>query len=134
MKNKPKDYRVAWEIDVPAKNPRDAATQALKIQRDAGSTATVFDVYSGKAKRPVRVDLNVKRVPDPGAARRRVLVELHQGLVYVYTDDPGTQVYIADWDMIADKNYCGYDRFFESKPDGDFMENYRRILTQKLDE
>lgn len=117
-----------------ARNPKDAARKALAIHRDSDSIATVFDVYRRGARRPVRVDLERER--SQAAARtqqKRVLVELHQGLVYVHTDDPNMQVYIADWDMIADKDYRGYDRFCESKPDGDFTENYERILRQKLE-
>lgn len=40
-----KSYRVNWDIDVDAKNPKDAAKQALAIQRDPQSTATSFEVY-----------------------------------------------------------------------------------------
>lgn len=39
------EYRVRWEIDVLAPNPRKAAEIALAIQRDAGSTATCFEVW-----------------------------------------------------------------------------------------
>lgn len=38
------EYRVTWEIDVTANSPREAAEQALTIQRDPDSTATVFEV------------------------------------------------------------------------------------------
>jgi hypothetical protein len=37
-------YRVTWEIDVDAKTPRAAAKEALRVQRDPSSIATVFDV------------------------------------------------------------------------------------------
>jgi hypothetical protein len=39
------DYRVAWEIDVEAESPRQAAEEALKIQREPQSTTTVFKVF-----------------------------------------------------------------------------------------
>ena len=39
-----KTYRVTWEIDIDANSPYEAASRALEIQRDPGSTATVFDV------------------------------------------------------------------------------------------
>jgi hypothetical protein len=39
-----KTYRVRWEIDIDAENAGEAAKQALAIQRDPSSTATVFDV------------------------------------------------------------------------------------------
>ena len=53
-----KDYTVEWIIEVQAENAEDAARQALAIQRDRKSMATVFDVIeadgSGEAE---RVDL-----------------------------------------------------------------------------
>jgi hypothetical protein len=39
-----RSYRVAWEIDVEAESPVDAARGALAAQRRPGSTATVFAV------------------------------------------------------------------------------------------
>ena len=36
------EYRVVWEIEVDAESPEDAAQQALRIQRDSSSLATVF--------------------------------------------------------------------------------------------
>jgi len=41
-------YKVTWEIDVDAKTPRAAAKEALRVQRDPGSIATVFDVFYHK--------------------------------------------------------------------------------------
>ena len=43
---KDKRYNVCWEIDVWAPGPRQAAEKALKIQRDPGSSATVFMVQT----------------------------------------------------------------------------------------
>ena len=37
-------YRVTWKIDVEAKSAKEAAKQALFVQRDPVSTATIFDV------------------------------------------------------------------------------------------
>lgn len=39
-----KTYLVTWKIEIDAKNAKDAAKQALTIQRDCDSTATIFDV------------------------------------------------------------------------------------------
>lgn len=39
------EYHVIWEIDVDATSYRQAAKEALEVQRDPDSTATVFDVY-----------------------------------------------------------------------------------------
>ena len=43
-----KSFRVAWEIDIHAKSPRAAAREALRIQRDPESIATVFGVRETK--------------------------------------------------------------------------------------
>ena len=40
------DYLVTWEINISAKSAREAAEQALKIQRDPNSTATIFQVWA----------------------------------------------------------------------------------------
>jgi len=40
-----KTYTVRWEIDVDADSPEAAARQALEIQRDPESIATVFEVF-----------------------------------------------------------------------------------------
>lgn len=37
-------YRVAWCIDIEAVSPEAAAREALRIQRDPESTATVFEI------------------------------------------------------------------------------------------
>ncbi len=39
-----KEYYIEWRIELSAKSPRDAAKQALKIQRDPFSSSTVFHV------------------------------------------------------------------------------------------
>lgn len=59
------DFKVKWEIDVSARSPREAARMALAIQRDPGSTATIFEVEyrkkiatkSGKKRIKVRRDI-----------------------------------------------------------------------------
>ena len=42
--DKTSTYRVVWEIDIEAVSALLAAQQALRIQRDPQSSATVFDV------------------------------------------------------------------------------------------
>ncbi len=49
-------YRVVWEIDIEADTPLAAAEEALRIQRDRDSIATVFRVY-GPDQKNVLVDL-----------------------------------------------------------------------------
>lgn len=49
-------YRVTWQIDIDADSPEEAAARALIVQRDAESTALVFEV-SIDGDDPVRVDL-----------------------------------------------------------------------------
>ncbi len=39
-----REFRVRWEIDLDADSPEDAARQALAIQRDLNSLATIFEV------------------------------------------------------------------------------------------
>lgn len=51
-----KTYIVRWEIEVDAGSPEGAAAIARDIQRDPGSTATVFDVRR-KGGRAVRIDV-----------------------------------------------------------------------------
>ena len=48
--NKTKLYRVVWEIDIEAESAIDAAREALIIQRDKESTATVFTVKERKER------------------------------------------------------------------------------------
>lgn len=55
-----KKYHVTWEIDVEAETPKKAAQEALRIQRDPDSLATVFDVECRRSK-TVRVDLDKMR-------------------------------------------------------------------------
>lgn len=58
------EYRVEWSIDILAGSPRKAAEQALAIQRDPESIATVFDVTlfdstgeTGRWRPSERIDL-----------------------------------------------------------------------------
>lgn len=44
-------YQVTWTIEVDARSHRSAAREALRIQRDPESIATVFEVRSYKAPR-----------------------------------------------------------------------------------
>lgn len=50
-------YRVTWEIDIEADTPRDAAEEALTVQRNPESIATVFDVSIDGAPTTTRIDL-----------------------------------------------------------------------------
>ena len=50
------EYRVTWMIDVEADTPREAAVQALRLQRDPGSWATVFTVRPGLDE--IEIDLD----------------------------------------------------------------------------
>ncbi len=64
-----REYHVTWEIDVDAENEEDAARQALEMQRDPESSATVFDVYAypdGKVKM-IDVDAPPRHKPDASA-------------------------------------------------------------------
>ena len=50
-------YKISWEIDIEADTPEDAVRQALAIQRDPESLATVFEVRDGYGGFIERVDL-----------------------------------------------------------------------------
>lgn len=52
-----KTYNVIWEIDVDARSPMEAAKEALKVQRDPGSTATFFEVREHGGGEPKSIDL-----------------------------------------------------------------------------
>ncbi len=53
-----KSFFVTWEIDIDACSPEEAALEALKIQRDPESIATVFTVTNDDDTLVVtRVDL-----------------------------------------------------------------------------
>ena len=45
-------YKVRWEIDIEVESPEAAALQAREIQLDAGSRATVFDVFQSELLTP----------------------------------------------------------------------------------
>lgn len=57
-------FRVRWEIDIAAENEIDASVEALRIQRDPESIATIFDVINaaGVVK---EVDLLTLEVKEP---------------------------------------------------------------------
>ena len=56
-----KRYLVTWEIELDADDPRQAAADALRIQRDGESIATVFDVIEfGGDGVPMVVDIGVE--------------------------------------------------------------------------
>lgn len=59
-------YRVIWMIDIEASNPKEAAEEALKIQKNVDSKALTFDVYIPPKypevePRMVTIDLNKER-------------------------------------------------------------------------
>uniref|UniRef100_A0A6M3XLU2 Uncharacterized protein n=1 Tax=viral metagenome TaxID=1070528 RepID=A0A6M3XLU2_9ZZZZ len=53
----PGNYFVSWEIEVMARTPQEAAEEALKIQRDANSTATMFCVMCSQTGARQEIDL-----------------------------------------------------------------------------
>lgn len=56
------EYRVTWNIDIDAPNPRKAAEKALEMQRDPSSIATVFEVIPRDLYSPARKDAAVQEV------------------------------------------------------------------------
>jgi len=51
------EHNVTWTIDINADTPREAARQALDIQRDPFSTATMFTVYEHRTGQTHQIDL-----------------------------------------------------------------------------
>jgi hypothetical protein len=58
-----KEYRVFWSIELAADSPREAAKEALRIQRDPDSLATFFTVRTlcGRIVADRDYDLGKKR-------------------------------------------------------------------------
>ena len=53
-----KTYTVTWAIEVDAENPVAAAYEAMRIQRDEHSTATIFEVKETHSDdKPIAVDV-----------------------------------------------------------------------------
>jgi hypothetical protein len=53
-----KKYFIIWEIDIEAENAVEACRQALDIQRDKESMATVFSVFEEDSTDMTYVDLS----------------------------------------------------------------------------
>ena len=51
------EYTVIWEIDIEANSPKEAAEQALKIQRDSSSDAVYFTIREQLSGNEVAIDL-----------------------------------------------------------------------------
>lgn len=51
------EFTVTWSIEVSASSPDRAALEALAVQRDPSSTATVFEVESAEMG-PITIDLD----------------------------------------------------------------------------
>jgi len=51
------EFRVIWEIDIDAENPREAAHGAREIQLRPDMPATVFDVWEHVAGKMYRIDV-----------------------------------------------------------------------------
>lgn len=54
-----KEYKVVWTIDIDADSPREAAEQALVVQRGPGNEATFFEVYDKEILGKFEIDLDV---------------------------------------------------------------------------
>jgi len=51
------EYRVTWIIDLDAASHKEAAKEALRIQRDQGSDALIFEVEDLKTGETNVIDL-----------------------------------------------------------------------------
>jgi hypothetical protein len=63
-------YRVSWEIDIYSTTPQRAARQALDIQRNPVSTATVFDILNVKTRSVAHCDLTPPSLSDESSVVR----------------------------------------------------------------
>lgn len=58
-------YKVVWTIDIEANSPKEAAEEALAIQRDKGSEATAFEVRNPNTGKLIEnVDLFMSLYPN----------------------------------------------------------------------
>jgi hypothetical protein len=55
-----KQYSVVWKIDIYAEDEKEAAIQALKIQRDPDSIAVVFDVTRAGEKKYITKHIDLE--------------------------------------------------------------------------
>lgn len=67
-------YRVTWEIDIDATSPYLAAMEALAIQRDPQSIATVFSVKEGSGV-ATSIDLDEPDEPDATLTKQHTIPE-----------------------------------------------------------
>lgn len=77
------EYHVKWEIEVDATSPENAALEALRIQRDQRSIATVFDVMTQHGT-TIHIDTNDlhQRITCPLCSTTNI--------IKTSTDDAGT--------------------------------------------
>jgi len=62
-------YHVVWELDIMSDSPRKAAEEALRVQRDPQSQATVFDVREFDTEDDSQqIDLSEDEEDDDGQA------------------------------------------------------------------
>jgi hypothetical protein len=60
------DYRVAWEIDIEADSPDEAACEAMAIQRNPESTASIFTVrWRSKKGEYWQKDVDLEKLDNP---------------------------------------------------------------------
>ena len=52
------EFRVIWEIEIDADNPKQAAEQARALQMNPAMPATIFEVWEHAPQRMHRVDLS----------------------------------------------------------------------------
>lgn len=90
-----KQYRVVWEIDIEADSPFEAAHQALAIQREKESLATVFEVFAADSS-PTRVDLH----PDEGVLSIEQWEERYKPVFNHQTEGYLFETYGEDLDFV----------------------------------
>lgn len=67
-----KQYLVTWEIDITAESPKEAALQAMEIQRDLDSEAIHFQVKTQSTGKVTDVYLDEIEIDDAPSLNVRV--------------------------------------------------------------
>jgi hypothetical protein len=110
------EFRVTWEIEIEADNPKQAAQEARIIQLTPGMSATVFDVWAHAAGKMHRIDL----VEEIGRLDRDELFAVRAGLrlLQCKADMPssirevatGMLIFLDRYDMSSDRGHRGPPR------------------------
>ncbi len=127
------EFLVQWKIDIDASDPVKAAKEALKIQRDSASIATVFEVTDKKANKTFEIDLSENRhvqVVSKSQVDEDSSLEISETVTArVWTDDKVFDIEFnaVSWlkqatdSEISDLYMCGFGRDYPADKVAHFM-------------